>query len=120
LPINYTDDLFEVLELQHEIQSLYTGGTVQHMFIGEQITNTESMKNFIKKAFTNYKLPYMSITPTFSVCPNDGYLNGEVKTCPHCGSTCEVYSRVVGYLRPVSQWNDGKQEEFKIRKVANM
>ena len=90
------------------------------MFIGEQITNTESMKNFIKKAFTNYKLPYMSITPTFSVCPNDGYLNGEVKVCPTCGSTCEVYSRVVGYLRPVSQWNDGKQEEFKIRKVASM
>lgn len=120
LPVNYTDDLFEILELQHELQSLYTGGTVQHMFIGEQITNTESMKNFIKKAFTNYKLPYMSITPTFSVCPNDGYLKGEVKVCPVCGSTCEVYSRVVGYLRPVSQWNDGKQEEYKIRKVANM
>ena len=120
LPVNYTDDLFEVLELQHEIQSLYTGGTVQHMFIGEQITNTEAMKNFIKTAFTNYKLPYMSITPTFSVCPNDGYLSGEVKVCPHCGATCEIYSRVVGYLRPVSQWNDGKQEEYKIRKVANM
>jgi len=120
LPVNYTDDLFEVLDLQHEIQSLYTGGTVQHMFIGEQITNTEAMKNFIKKAFTSYKLPYMSITPTFSVCPNDGYQNGEVKVCPTCGATCEVYSRVVGYLRPVSQWNDGKQEEYKIRKVANM
>lgn len=120
LPVNFTDDLFEVLDLQHEIQSLYTGGTVQHMFIGEQITNTQSMKNFIKKAFTNYKLPYMSITPTFSVCPNDGYQRGEVKECSICGATCEIYSRVVGYLRPVSQWNDGKQEEYKIRKVANL
>ncbi len=118
LPVNYTDDLFEILELQHEIQSLYTGGTVQHMFIGEKIADTEAMKNFIKTAFTNYKLPYMSITPTFSVCPNDGYQNGEVKVCPHCGATCEVYSRVVGYLRPVSQWNEGKQEEFKIRKTC--
>lgn len=120
LPVNFTDDLFEVLDLQHEIQSLYTGGTVQHMFIGEQITNTQSMKNFIKKAFTNYKLPYMSITPTFSVCPNDGYQRGEVKECSICGATCEIYSRVVGYLEPVSQWNDGKQEEYKIRKVANL
>lgn len=120
LPVNYTDDLFEVLELQHEIQSLYTGGTVQHMFIGERITDTVALKEFIKKAFTKYKLPYMSITPTFSVCPSCGYQNGEVKVCPTCGQTCEVYSRVVGYLRPVSQWNEGKQEEYKIRKVVNL
>ncbi|MDD2523509.1 MAG: ribonucleoside triphosphate reductase [Endomicrobiaceae bacterium] len=120
LPVNYTDDLFEVLELQHEIQSLYTGGTVQHMFIGERITDTVALKEFIKKAFTKYKLPYMSITPTFSVCPSCGYQNGEVKICPTCGQTCEVYSRVVGYLRPVSQWNEGKQEEYKIRKVVNL
>ncbi|MDD3052827.1 MAG: ribonucleoside triphosphate reductase [Endomicrobiaceae bacterium] len=120
LPVNYTDDLFEVLELQHEIQSLYTGGTVQHMFIGERITDTVALKEFIKKAFTKYKLPYMSITPTFSVCPSCGYQNGEVKICPTCGQACEVYSRVVGYLRPVSQWNEGKQEEYKIRKVVNL
>ncbi len=120
LPVNYTNDLFEVLELQHEIQALYTGGTVQHMFVGERITDTSALKEFIKKAFTNYKLPYMSITPTFSVCPSCGYQNGEVKTCPTCGQTCEVYSRVVGYLRPVSQWNEGKQEEYKIRKAVNI
>ena len=120
LPVNYTNDLFEVLELQHEIQALYTGGTVQHMFVGERITDTSALKEFIKKAFTNYKLPYMSITPTFSVCPSCGYQNGEVKTCPTCGQTCEVYSRVVGYLRPVSQWNEGKQEEYKIRNALNI
>ncbi|MGE4384719.1 MAG: ribonucleoside triphosphate reductase [Endomicrobiaceae bacterium] len=120
LPVNYTDDLFEVLELQHEIQALYTGGTVQHMFIGERITDTAALKEFIKKAFTNYKLPYMSITPTFSVCPSCGYKTGEVQICQTCGQTCEVYSRVVGYLRPVSQWNEGKQEEYKIRKAVNL
>jgi len=120
LPVNYTDDLFEVLELQHEIQSLYTGGTVQHMFVGEKINDTAALKEFIKKAFTAYTLPYMSITPTFSVCPSCGYINGEKNHCPTCGKTCEVYSRVVGYLRPVSQWNDGKKEEFKIRKTVNM
>ncbi|MCX5782016.1 MAG: ribonucleoside triphosphate reductase [Elusimicrobia bacterium] len=120
LPVNYTEDAFEVLDLQDEIQSKYTGGTVQHLFIGERIKDTEALKNFIKKICSTYKLPYISITPTFSVCPEDGYLSGEVQICPKCGSKCEIYSRVVGYLRPVAQWNEGKKEEFKMRKVLKI
>jgi ribonucleoside-triphosphate reductase len=120
LPVNYTDDIFEVLDKQDEIQTKYTGGTVLHIFGGERIDNINSMKNFVKKVCDNYKLPYFTFTPTFSVCPNHGYLNGEHFYCPHCNSKCEVYSRVVGYLRPVSQWNEGKQEEFKLRKTFNI
>ena len=116
LPVNYTDDIFEVLDLQDELQTKYTGGTVIHIFVGEKITNSDIVKNLVKKVCENYRLPYFTITPTFSICPNHGYLSGEHSACPNCNSACEVYSRVVGYLRPISQWNKGKKEEFKIRK----
>ncbi len=117
LPVDYTDDIFEALELQDGLQSRYTGGTVLHLFIGERISNSEGVKNLIRKICMNYHLPYFTITPTFSVCPQDGYINGEHDNCPKCNSKCEIYSRVVGYLRPVSQWNEGKAEEFKVRKT---
>ncbi len=117
LPVNFTDDLFEMMDLQDSIQSKYTGGTVQHLFIGERIKDTESLKGLIKRIATNYSLPYFSITPTFSVCPTCGYIDGEHEECPKCGGETEIYSRVVGYLRPVNQWNKGKKEEFKIRKT---
>jgi len=117
LPVNYTDDIFEALELQNEIQSLYTGGTVMHLFLGEQIRDHNMVKKLIKRVCNNYKIPYLTITPTFSVCSNHGYINGEVSKCPKCGKQTEIYSRVVGYLRPVSQWNRGKQAEFKLRKT---
>jgi len=116
LPVNFTDDIFEVLNLQDELQTKYTGGTVLHMFIGEKIEDPEVVKNLVKKICENYRLPYFTITPTFSICPNDGYLAGEHNICPKCSAECEVYSRVVGYLRPVSQWNKGKKEEFKLRR----
>jgi len=115
LPVNYTDDLFELLDLQDSLQTKYTGGTVQHLFIGERIEDTEALKALIKKVASSYNLPYFSITPTFSICPDHGYLDGEQPTCPYCGSECEVYSRIVGYLRPVQQWNVGKKAEFKQR-----
>lgn len=117
LPVNYTDDIFETLELQDELQSKYTGGTVQHIFVGEKIDNPETVKSLIKTICTNYQLPYFTISPTFSVCPDCGYLHGEQHICPKCEEDCDVYSRIVGYLRPINQWNDGKREEFKIRKT---
>jgi len=117
LPVNFTDDIFEVLELQDEIQSKYTGGTTLHVFVGEKITDIEVVKKLIRKICENYRLPYFTITPTFSICPQHAYISGEHKVCPECGSQCEVYSRVVGYLRPVSSWNEGKQEEFELRKA---
>ncbi len=117
LPVNYTDDIFHALELQDKLQTLYTGGTVFHIFVGEKIHSSEGIKNLVKTVCENFHLPYFTITPTFSICPNDGYISGEHFECPKCGAECEVYSRVVGYLRPVNQWNKGKQEEFKIRKT---
>lgn len=120
LPVNFTDDIFELLDLQDELQTKYTGGTVVHFFLGERITNTEVVKNLVKKICENYRLPYFSLTPTFSVCPKHGYLSGEHKKCPKCKEMCEVYSRVVGYLRPVSQWNDGKLAEFSERKTFKL
>lgn len=118
LPVNYTDDIFEALKLQDDLQTKYTGGTVLHGFIGEKIPNGETVKQLVKKVFENFRLPYFTITPTFSICPNHGYIAGEHFTCPKCTieQPCEVYSRIVGYLRPVQQWNKGKQEEFKDRK----
>ena len=116
LPVGFTDDIFETLDLQDELQCKYTGGTVLHLYLGEQIRDVEVAKSLIRKAFTNYKLPYLSLTPTFSVCPEHGYLGGEVFTCPHCGHDTEVWSRVVGYLRPVQNYHKGKQEEYKERK----
>ncbi len=116
LPVNYTDDIFEVLDHQDDLQTKYTGGTVVHIYAGERIQNIETMKNLVKKVCTNYHLPYFTFSPTFSTCPNHGYLSGEHFTCPECGADCEVYSRVVGYIRPVQQWNKGKQKEFADRK----
>ena len=119
LPVNYTDDLFETLALQDELQSKYTGGTVLHIFLGEMVEDVDSVKNLVKKISSNHRLPYFTLSPTFSVCPSHGYIKGEFETCPEpgCGATTEIYSRVVGYLRPVKQWNQGKQEEFKKRKT---
>ncbi len=116
LPVNYSDDIFETLELQDELQTKYTGGTVLHIFLNEQISDVETVKGFIRKIASNYHLPYFTLSPTFSVCPSHGYLSGEMPRCPKCQQETEVYSRVVGYLRPVKQWNDGKQSEFIMRK----
>jgi ribonucleoside-triphosphate reductase len=115
LPVNYTDDIFRALDLQDELQSRYTGGTVQHIFLGEAAPNPESVKSFVRTVCSNFRLPYFTVTPSFSICPNHGYLNGEVTKCPTCEAETEIYSRVVGYLRPVSQWNAGKQAEFAMR-----
>ncbi len=117
LPVNYTDDLFEALELQDELQTKYTGGTVLHLFVGEEVKDIENVKNIVKKVANKFKLPYFTITPTFSVCPSHGYLPGEHEECGKCGAETEVYSRIVGYLRPVNQWNNGKQTEFCMRKT---
>jgi len=117
LPVNYTDDVFEALDLQDELQTKYTGGTVFHIFVGERITHGSIVKNLVRKVCYNYRLPYFTITPTFSVCPNHGYLSGEHFTCPKCNAKCELYSRSVGYLRPVSYWNEGKKSEFRMRKT---
>ncbi|MBU1193295.1 MAG: ribonucleoside triphosphate reductase [Proteobacteria bacterium] len=117
LPVNYTDDIFEALELQDPLQTKYTGGTVQHLFLGEEVTDTEVVKNLVDKISRSFKLPYFTLTPTFSVCPSHGYISGEHEKCDTCNSDTEVYSRVVGYLRPVGQWNNGKQTEFAMRKT---
>ncbi len=116
LPVDFTDDIFEVLEHQDDLQQRYTGGTVLHLFVGERIENTESVKSLARKVCEKYHLPYFTITPTFSVCPEDGYIAGEFTQCPRCNRETEVYSRIVGYLRPTKQWNVGKKEEFKLRK----
>ncbi len=120
LPVNYTDDVFEALDLQDEIQTKYTGGTVIHIFAGERVSDSNTLKALIRKICELYHLPYFTFTPTFSVCPSHGYIAGEHYACPTCGAETEVYSRVVGYLRPVNQWNRGKQEEFKKRKTFDI
>jgi len=120
LPVNFTSDAFEALDLQDPLQTKYTGGTVIHLFLGERITDPNSVKNFVKKVCEKYKLPYFTLTPTFSVCPTHGYLSGEVPICDSCGQTCEIYSRIVGYLRPIEQWNNGKLAEFNMRKTYEM
>jgi anaerobic ribonucleoside-triphosphate reductase len=124
LPVGYTSDVFEALDLQDSLQSKYTGGTVLHIFLGEDSPSPEAAKKLIRKVAENYSLPYYTLTPTFSICPDHGYIAGEHQICPTCEAqkkttSCEVYSRVVGYLRPVSQWNRGKQQEFKDRKMFN-
>jgi len=119
LPVHWTEDIFEALDNQDSLQCKYNGGTVFHGFLGESLPNTKSVKNLIKKMAENYHLPYFTLTPTFSICPIHGYIKGERQFCPKCGGkkqACEVYSRVVGYLRPVSQWNPGKETEFYKRK----
>jgi ribonucleoside-triphosphate reductase len=117
LPVNYTDDIFEAFDLQDEIQTKYTGGTVLHIYAGEQVNEPVVIRELVKKLCTSYHLPYFTFTPTFSVCQSHGYLSGQQQECPHCHSQTEVYSRVTGYLRPVAQWNNGKKEEFSHRKT---
>jgi len=115
LPVNATDDVFEALEHQEDLQVLYTGGTVFHIFLGEKMSSGEACKRLIKRIVYNSRLPYLTITPTYSICPDHGYLAGEHSKCPVCGKSCDIYSRVVGYFRPVRNWNEGKQEEFRQR-----
>ncbi len=115
LSVEYSDDVFEVLDLQDELQSLYTGGTVLHLYLGESIEDTSTAKRLIQKVFNNYSLPYLSVTPTFSICKEHGYIRGEHAACPKCGTETEVWSRVTGYLRPVSDYNDGKKQEYADR-----
>ena len=115
LPVGFTDDIFATMDLQDELQSLYTGGTVLHLYMGERIPDIEVAKKLIRKIFTNYKLPYISLTPTFSICQEHGYLDGEQFTCPECGKDTEVWSRVVGYLRPVQNFHKGKKMEYDER-----
>ena len=115
LPVNFSDDIFEVLDLQDELQTKYTGGTVLHIFGGERVEYGQSIKALIKTVCEGYRLPYFTFSPTFSICPIHGYLDGEQPICPVCQKKTEVFSRIVGYLRPVSQWNEGKKAEFKLR-----
>ncbi|MDR1011337.1 MAG: ribonucleoside triphosphate reductase [Opitutaceae bacterium] len=117
LPVQATDDLFEALDHQDDLQTRYTGGTVLHLFLGERIADPAVVKTLVRRIAQKYRMPYFSLTPTFSVCPEHGYVAGEHPACPHCGKASEVYSRVVGYLRPVQQWNEGKQAEFSRRRV---
>jgi ribonucleoside-triphosphate reductase len=117
LPVDYDGDLFEALQHQDKLQTLYTGGTVFHIYLGERLFSWKASAELVKKVAWSSHLPYFTLTPTFSICPTHGYLNGEHRECPTCRARCEVYSRVVGYLRPVDQWNDGKQAEFAMRKT---
>jgi len=117
LPVNFTDDLFETLRLQDDLQVKYTGGTVLHIFLGEQVSDQEAIKSMVRKIASNYRLPYFTLTPTFSICPSHGYLDGEQRICSICNQETEVYSRVVGYLRPVKQWNSGKLAEYGNRRM---
>ena len=120
LPVGYTADLFEALDIQDELQTLYTSGTVFHAFLGEKLPDWQATANLVRKIAENYKLPYYSISPTYSICKEHGYLNGEHFKCPTCGGNAEVYSRITGYYRPVQNWNDGKTEEYKARKVYDV
>ena len=120
LPVGYTDDIFSALDIQDELQTLYTSGTVFHAFLGEKLPSWESAAELVKKIADNYKLPYYTLSPTYSVCSEHGYIAGEHYTCPICGKKAEVYSRITGYYRPVQNWNDGKIQEFKERKVYSM
>ena len=120
LPVGYTEDIFEALDIQDELQTLYTSGTVFHAFVGEKLPTWQSTANLVRKIAENYKLPYYTISPTYSICREHGYILGEEYKCPHCGADTEVYSRITGYYRPVQNWNDGKSQEFKDRKVYNI
>ena len=115
LPVDYSEDIFKVLDLQDDLQRRYTGGTVLHVYLGEAVADPQAVKAFVRKVCQGYHLPYFTVTPTFSICPNHGYLRGQHRACPTCDEKTEVYSRVVGYLRPVDQWNGGKQAEFGVR-----
>ena len=120
LPVGYTDDIFAALDIQDELQTLYTSGTVFHAFLGEKLPDWKSAANLVRKIAENYKLPYYTMSPTYSVCKTHGYLAGEHFECPICGASAEVYSRITGYYRPVNNWNDGKSQEYKDRLVYNI
>ncbi len=120
LPVGFTEDIFEALDIQDELQTLYTSGTVFHAFLGERLTDWKAAANLVKKIAENYRLPYYTLSPTYSVCKNHGYISGEVTKCPKCGETTEIYSRITGYYRPLQNWNDGKAQEFKDRKTYTM
>ncbi len=120
LPVNYSDDVFEVLDLQDGLQARYTGGTVLHVFLGESVADPAAVRSFVRRVCDSYRLPYFTVSPSFSVCPSHGYLRGERSHCPFCGEKAEIYARIVGYLRPVNQWNEGKQAEFHIRSRYNI
>ena len=120
LPVGFTSDIFEALDIQDELQTLYTSGTVFHAFLGERLDGWKSAANLVRKIAENYKLPYYTLSPTYSVCKNHGYITGEVYKCPKCGCDTEVYSRITGYYRPVRNWNDGKSKEFSMRKVYDL
>lgn len=117
LPVGFTSDIFEALDIQDDLQTLYTSGTVFHAFVGEKMPDWQAAANLVRKIAENYKLPYYTISPTYSICKNHGYLSGEQFNCPYCGENAEVYSRITGYYRPVQNWNDGKAEEYKERKL---
>ena len=120
LPVGYTDDIFEALDIQDDLQTLYTSGTVFHAFLGEKLPDWQSAATLVRKIAENYKLPYYTLSPTYSVCKSHGYLTGEKYVCPHCGEKTEVYSRITGYYRPVQNWNDGKSQEYKERKLYDI
>ena len=120
LPVGYTEDIFSALDVQDELQTLYTSGTVFHAFLGEKLPDWKAAANLVRKIAENYRLPYYTMSPTYSVCKNHGYIAGEEYTCPECGEKTEVYSRITGYYRPVQNWNDGKSQEFKDRKVYDI
>lgn len=120
LPVGYTEDIFTALDVQDELQTLYTSGTVFHAFLGEKLPDWKAAANLVRKIAENYRLPYYTMSPTYSVCKNHGYIAGEEYTCPECGTTTEVYSRITGYYRPVQNWNDGKTQEYKDRKVYDI
>ena len=120
LPVGYTSDIFTALDIQDELQTLYTSGTVFHAFLGERLTDWKAAAVLVKKIAENYKLPYYTLSPIYSICKNDGYINGEHFKCPKCGEETEVYSRITGYYRPVKNWNDGKAQEYKMRKLYDL
>ena len=120
LPVGYTEDIFTALDIQDELQTLYTSGTVFHAFLGERLEDWQAAASLVRKIAENYKLPYYTLSPTYSVCKNHGYILGEAWTCPDCGQETEVYSRITGYYRPVKNWNDGKAKEYKMRKVYDL
>ena len=120
LPVGYTEDIFSALDIQDELQTLYTSGTVFHAFLGEKLPDWKAAANLVRKIAENYELPYYTLSPTYSVCKDHGYISGEQFTCPICGNKTEVYSRITGYYRPVQNWNDGKTQEFKDRKLYDL
>ncbi len=120
LPVGYTEDIFTALDVQDELQTRYTSGTVFHAFLGEKLPDWQAAASLVRKIAENYKLPYYTMSPTYSVCAEHGYLAGEHYICPHCGKEAEVYSRITGYYRPVKNWNDGKSQEFKDRKTYDV